>query len=1052
MFSYDPVDPFRTRGSRLGMPEYYQVYSRFGNFVVHDSRCLVFQNGILPEGATDANYQLWGVPEYVRISRAIRDAEIAHGSAPKLLDRSVQPVYKMKDLQQLLATEEGEDQVLRRMQIIDMARGMMNSLVIDKDGEEYDFKTFQFAGVSNVISASCNMLSAITNIPQTILFGQAVGGLSTTDDTAMENYYNYVQRIQRRMLKSNLRYLLSIIFQAGLSTGEVDEVPKIKVEFNPLWSLSDVEQADLEQKKAATQHVKAQTAQIYVDMQALDPTEVRKGLASSDEFDVEEVLDEDTEDDPFPPDLTSGAPDDEEEEGNSPDAAPAATKLPEDMSEEEMVKSLDKANADSRLDGGPGSGNHGHEGVPGQVGGSLPSGKSIRDGFTSDLSGAKNNAAFGKAVEKRMKDMPVGTKIKTATHTVEKVGDDEYKWKFKDEPEVIRNAAVARNTIMKGVRDGSIEVEEITPEAVASAMVSAGKLDPKDTDVKIPSMEPEAYKGNQVVDVSKEQFQSLREELQKNIGKAVPNDEVKEYLDAIDAYRGTDYVGVVAASAGFTGGYERYSASLSEEDRAKAVAQADAMEWFIHSADKFEGKVMRALGFDLGGEYDDGSTTKQFEALISKCKPGEEIDMGHISSWTTGQSTVNQMLSARSGVDETAERSAQVVFTCPKSKNGVDIGRFSKVFTQGEVAFSKDQKFVVKSVKQKEIGDEDWPMTRYEIEVEEAKPDHSGIRRADESNPRPDTDRSVGVLVVKDGQILCGVRGRTGHPGMVCGPGGHVKEGESFEQAAMRETEEEFGIKPKELLQIGYGPVEAETGSAPALFLCTDYEGIVETDDNEMLFARFMEPAQVLGLIETGVAFQPFADSVKLLLDVVGIECGERGKNTSNRNDTLDNDHQKVIIKLPHPPTEDGGPGSGNHEHQGVPGQVGGSAPGPGSVSPEGENAPCIGFSSPAKLADHAKRHGVLEFGISSAKEYQQRGIDFLKQPCGGDVVGYATSEGKVVRFNASTTEYASGFPGGKICTYMSPKFDKQAGSARPDRAKEYYKLHKALDLPSKEE
>lgn len=1051
MFDYRPDDPFRTRGSRLGMPEYYHVFSRYGNFTVHDSRCLVFRNGILPEGATNSEYQLWGTPEYVRIHKAIRDAEIAHGSAPKLLDRSVQPVYKMKDLQQLLATEEGEDQVLRRLRVIDMARGLLNSLVIDKDGEEYDFKTFTFAGVSNVISAACNMLSAITNIPQTILFGQTVGGLSTTDDTSTENYYNFVERIQQRMLRSNLRYLLSIIFQAGVSTGEVDEVPKIKVEFNPLWSLSDVEQADLDQKKANTQNLKARTAQIYVDMQAMDSSEVRKSLASSDEFDVEDILDEMSDDDLFPPDITPDDPGDEEN-GNAPDAAPAATKLPEDMSKEEQ----EEAKAASRGDGGPGSGNFEHEGRPGEVGGSLRTGESVRDGFISDLAGAKNNAAFGEAVEKRMKDMPVGTKIKTATHSVEKISDDEYKWQFKDEPEVVHNSVVARNAIMKGVRDGSIEVEEISSKDVASAMVSAGELDPKDTDVKIPSMEPEAYKGSQVVDVSKEQFQSFREELQNGSGKAVTNDEVKEYLDAIDAYRGTEYIDVVAASAGFSDGYERYSAGLSDEERAKASAQSDTMERLIQNADKFEGKVMRALGFDLGGEYDDGSTTKQFESLVSKFKPGKELDMGHLSSWTTGQSTISQVLNARTGVDETAERSAQVVFTCPKSNSGVDVGRFSTDFTQGEVVFSKNQKFRVKSVKQKEIGDADWPISRYEVEVEEVP-----NKRADgvtgsgnwlhEGRPGRhdhDTDSSVGVLVVKDGQILCGIRGRTGCPGMICGPGGHVKEGETYEQAAVRETEEEFGIRPKELLQIGYGPVEADTGAAPALFLCTDYDGTIVTDDNEMMFARFMDMNQLLVLIESGVAFQPFADSLGILLK----ELSKNGEKLQNRNETLDKDTQKVIIKLPHPQHGDGGPGSGNHEHSGIPGQVGGSAPGPGSVSPEGENAPCVGFSSPAKLADHAKRHGLLEFGISSAKEYQQKGIDFLKQPCGGDIVGYVTGEGKVVRFNASTTEYASGFPGGKLCTYMSPKFDKRSGSTRPDKAKEYYELHRNQDLSQKEE
>ena len=61
MFNYSPEDPFRTRGSRLGMPERYFVSSRYGSFTVHDSRCLVFQNGILPENTSNSIYQLWGI-------------------------------------------------------------------------------------------------------------------------------------------------------------------------------------------------------------------------------------------------------------------------------------------------------------------------------------------------------------------------------------------------------------------------------------------------------------------------------------------------------------------------------------------------------------------------------------------------------------------------------------------------------------------------------------------------------------------------------------------------------------------------------------------------------------------------------------------------------------------------------------------------------------------------------------------------------------------------------------------------------------------------------
>ena len=143
------------------------------------------------------------------------------------------------------------------------------------------------------------------------------------------------------MLKSNLRYLLSIIFQAGVATGEVDKIPKIKPNFNPLWSLSELEQAQLEQAKATTQQTKANTAQIYVNMQVIDPSEVRKKLAESDEFNVENMLD-DVEEEDFESfienlegtqNMTSP-----EDQGNSSLAAPAATKLPQDMTDAEKLK------------------------------------------------------------------------------------------------------------------------------------------------------------------------------------------------------------------------------------------------------------------------------------------------------------------------------------------------------------------------------------------------------------------------------------------------------------------------------------------------------------------------------------------------------------------------------------------------------------------------------------------------------------------------------------------------------------------------------------------
>ena len=285
------------RVSKFGQPEFYYVSSVYGSFRVHESRCLVFRNGVLPEQTSNSIYRFWGMPEYVRIRRALRETVTAHTDSVKLLERSVQAIYSMKGLATLLTTDDGENQVLKRLNVIDTARGILNSLVIDADGENYDFKTFQFSGVKDVIDATCNMLSALTNIPQTILFGRSPAGMNATGTSDFESYYNFVEKIQRLMLKRNLRTLLDVIFRAGIASGAVEEEPDYKLEFNPLWSLSDTEQATVDQTKAQTAQIKAQTAQVYVDMQALDPTEVRKRLASDEEFDVEDIISDGEDDD-----------------------------------------------------------------------------------------------------------------------------------------------------------------------------------------------------------------------------------------------------------------------------------------------------------------------------------------------------------------------------------------------------------------------------------------------------------------------------------------------------------------------------------------------------------------------------------------------------------------------------------------------------------------------------------------------------------------------------------------------------------------------------------
>ena len=637
------------RVSKFGQPEYYYVSSIYGSFKVHESRCLVFRNGVLPEQTSNATYLFWGMPEYVRIRRALRETVTAHTDSVKLLERSVQAIYSMKGLASLLTTDDGENQVLKRLQLVDTSRGLLNSIAIDSEGEQYDFKTFQFSGVKDVIDATCNMLSALTNIPQTILFGRSPAGMNATGDSDFESYYNFVEKIQRLMLKRNLRTLLDVVFRAGIASGDVTEEPDYKLEFNPLWSLSDTEQATVDQTKAQTALVKAQTAQAYVDMQALDPSEVRSRLASDEEFDVEDIISDDDEND--------------------------------------LLKSL------------------------------------------------------------------LGT-----------------------EPNAMSDVEAAQKNIEQG--------------------------------------------------------------------------------------------------------------------------QA----------------------------------------------PGGE------------------------------EQSATVAPTAtPPTTNAAD------------------------------------------------------------------TDRGVGVLVVQDGRFLCGTRLKGGSVG---GPGGHIEAGESPEDAAIRETQEEFGITPKDLMPVAFLSDLKPPYCPSHVFLCTDFDGSIRCADGEMTSPGFITAEKVAELSTQNPErlFPPFAQSITALLDVLSSNPGlTSDAQNAKMKDRMD------FNEADHPRDENGQFAEGE-------GSSSGSTESGPAVSPEGENVPCTGFASPARLEDHATRHGLAEMGFATKEEYQQKGIDFLKQPCGGDVIGYARPDGVVVRFNTKTTEYATGVPGGPLKTYMKAKCNRKTGEAQPEVAMKYYEFNREKDLKEEDD
>lgn len=212
-----------------------------------------------------------------------------------------------------------------------------------------------------------------------------------------------VENIQKQNMKKNSRTVIDLIIRQGRLEGKIPEEPKYKVKFAALWSLSDTEKANVDKTKADTEYTKAQTSQIYMDSNVLDPSEVRKSLASEGDFEIEEVLSEEElnlPEDTFDvgekatveePIEILGQTNDEGDtiEIDMPRSQLRASEKVVIKDTDEIIEQDEDKSIVIKLDGGPGSGDWGHSGRPGKIGGSGGGGGkknrrgSKEEGFTS---------------------------------------------------------------------------------------------------------------------------------------------------------------------------------------------------------------------------------------------------------------------------------------------------------------------------------------------------------------------------------------------------------------------------------------------------------------------------------------------------------------------------------------------------------------------------------------------------------------------------------------------------------------------------------------------
>jgi len=246
--------------------EVYKIYTLSGSIIrAHASRCLVFKGDPVPEssGNIEFKYRYWGMsalqPAWERLSRF---AAVEQGIS-NLLMEFVIGVFKLSGLAEMLAEDgDGSKKVYTRMEIINASKSLINSVLLGED-EEFSRNTANVGGMADLWDRMMMMLSAVTEIPVTRLFGRSPAGQNSTGESDLRNYYDSVKAKQETWLNPPVQDLINWI------NGYLKQTSTPAVKWKSVWELTETE-------KLANQKTQAETDKMYYDMGVLSEQEIRQ--------------------------------------------------------------------------------------------------------------------------------------------------------------------------------------------------------------------------------------------------------------------------------------------------------------------------------------------------------------------------------------------------------------------------------------------------------------------------------------------------------------------------------------------------------------------------------------------------------------------------------------------------------------------------------------------------------------------------------------------------------------------------------------------------------
>ena len=249
------------RAEFFGRPNQYRMWTTTGEDVrVHPTRLALFYGA--PRATLDDGSQYshgWDESILQSIYEACRNLDSTMANVAELVFDAKTDVVKIPDLSERINDINYEQALLKRFATARMLKGNMGTLILD-GGEEYVSTSYGFSGLDGVADRFMQVASGAADIPMTRFLSMSPGGLNSTGESDLTNYYDGVASMQ----VNDLQPAISLLDQALVRSTLGDWSDDLTFEWLPLRQLTEQQIAEQRNKAASTLKTVAET-QLYDD-------------------------------------------------------------------------------------------------------------------------------------------------------------------------------------------------------------------------------------------------------------------------------------------------------------------------------------------------------------------------------------------------------------------------------------------------------------------------------------------------------------------------------------------------------------------------------------------------------------------------------------------------------------------------------------------------------------------------------------------------------------------------------------------------------------------